>query len=391
MPVKSLFDRIVARRAAKMPQTPRAPRVYRCACGGLVFFRNSVCLRCGAALGFDPSSGELFSLQPGPQPDSWIHDAAGVPTGQVYFRCANLHTPAGCNWLVAEPPEQQVFCRSCRLNRTIPDLSVPENATLWHRIEVAKRRLVSSLLSLHLPVDSRVTEDTQRGLAFDFLKPVPGGEAILTGHSGGLITINIEEADDARREQVRQQLHEPYRTLLGHFRHEVGHYYWDRLVDGTPWLDLFREAFGDERDDYGAALQRNYQQGPPPDWSSRFVSAYASAHPWEDFAETWAHYLHMVDSLDTARSFGLKTGEVATELESHKADSLLRPDDRDAERFLSFVNQWIVLTAVMNELTRSMGQLDFYPFVLSPAVVAKLQFVHMVIGRQPATQRRKRG
>ncbi|MEP7366271.1 MAG: putative zinc-binding metallopeptidase, partial [Acidobacteriota bacterium] len=167
--------------------------------------------------------------------------------------------------------------------------------------------------------------------------------------------------------------------------------YWDRLVDGTPWLELFRHAFGDERDDYDMALQRNYQQGPPPDWSSRFVSAYASSHPWEDFAETWAHYMHMVDSLDTARSFGLKTGEVATEFESQKAASLLRPNDPDADRFLAFVNQWISLTAVMNELTRSMGQTDFYPFVLPPAAVAKLQFVHMVIiGRHPATRRGKR-
>jgi hypothetical protein len=185
-------------------------------------------------------------------------------------------------------------------------------------------------------------------------------------------------------------MHEPYRTLLGHFRHEVGHYYWDRLVDGTPWLELFRQAFGDERDDYSSALQRNYQQGPPPDWPTRFVSAYASSHPWEDFAETWAHYLHMADSLVTAHSFGLQTGEVATELQSHKPDSLLRPGDPDAERFLYFVNRWISLTAVMNELTRSMGQLDFYPFVLSPPAVAKLQFVHMVIGRHQATQRRKR-
>ena len=391
MPVRSLFDRIVARRAAKVPQAPRAPRVYRCQCGGLVFFRNSVCLRCGFALGFDPEAGELFPLQPGPQPDSWIHAAQGTPAGRLYYRCVNLHTPAGCNWLVTEPQDQQVFCRSCRLNRTIPDLSLPENALLWHKIEIAKRRLVSSLLSLHLPVASRVNEDPQRGLAFDFLKPVPGGAAIWTGHGGGLITINIEEADDARREQVRQQLHEPYRTLLGHFRHEVGHYYWDRLVDGTPWLDLFREVFGDERDDYNSALQRNYQYGPPPDWSSRFVSAYASAHPWEDFAETWAHYLHMADSLDTARSFGLKAGEVTTELENHKPEALLRPDDPDAVRFLSFLNQWTALTAVMNELTRSMGQQDFYPFVLAPAAVAKLQFVHMVIGRQFATHKRRRG
>jgi hypothetical protein len=43
------------------------------------------------------------------------------------------------------------------------------------------------------------------------------------------------------------------------------------------------------------------------------------------------------------------------------------------------MNAWVELTAVMNELSRSMGQRDLYPFVLSPMAVTKMHFVHLVI------------
>ena len=222
-------------------------------------------------------------------------------------------------------------------------------------------------------------QDTQRGLAFDFLSSPPEGPRVLTGHADGIITINIEEANDSERERIREQLHEPYRTLLGHLRHEVGHYYWDRLIAGSAWIDDFRELFGDEREDYAAALQRNYQQGPAPGWEQRHVSAYASVHPWEDWAETWAHYLHMVDTLDTALSFGLDTRTLDMDIEAFSRDALFRPNDAGAKRFLSFVNAWIELSAVLNELSRSMGQPDLYPFALPRPAVAKLQFIHLVV------------
>ena len=231
-----------------------------------------------------------------------------------------------------------------------------------------------------------MSEDPQRGLAFDFLRSPANGPRVLTGHEDGIITLNVEEADDVKREQIRTSMHEPYRTLVGHFRHEVGHYYWDRLVAKTHWLDEFRALFGDERTDYDAALQKNYLQGPEPDWPKRYVSAYASIHPWEDWAETWAHYMHMVDTLGTAMSFGIKPESIAMPFDCFGPEALFAVNmcdgnRADSERFLAFLNSWLKLTAVMNELCRSMGQPDFYPFALPGAAVAKLHFVHLVVSR----------
>ena len=223
-------------------------------------------------------------------------------------------------------------------------------------------------------------QDTERGLAFDFLHSPPGGPRVLTGHCNGIITVNIEEADNFARERIREEMREQYRTLLGHLRHEVGHYYWDRLIAGTSWLEDFRRVFGDEQQDYAAALQRNYQVGPLPGWEQAHVSAYASVHPWEDWAETWAHYLHIVDTLDTALSFGLDTRRLEMEIDPFGRDVLFRPNDPGAKRFLSFLNAWIALSAVLNELSRSMGQPDLYPFALPRPAVAKLHFIHLVIG-----------
>ncbi|WP_428420798.1 zinc-binding metallopeptidase family protein [Methylibium sp.] len=360
---------------------PRVPRSYRCRCGRPVFFRNSLCNGCGAALGYEAERGQVLALEPGPQERTWLAD--GDPQ-TLYRRCGNFDTVAGCNWLVAASADGsfQPLCRACRLNHTIPDLTQPDHAELWRRIELAQRRLVSQLISLGLPVASRAAGDdmdAKRGLMFDVLAAQPGAPAVMTGHASGLITLNLEEADDAVRERTRAAMREPYRTLLGHFRHEVGHYYWDRLVAGTPWLDGYRELFGDERADYAAALQRHYVEGPAPDWAQRHVSSYASTHPWEDWAETWAHYLHMVDTHDTALSFGLDARAVAIEIEPFDASVLWRPDDPGAAEFLAFVNDWVALTSVLNELSRSMGQHDFYPFVLPRPVVAKLQFVHLVV------------
>jgi hypothetical protein len=214
---------------------------------------------------------------------------------------------------------------------------------------------------------------------FDFLRSPPEGPPVMTGHANGLITLNVEEADDALREKIRRDLHEPYRTLLGHLRHEIGHYYWDRLVRDSEWLEPFRQVFGDERADYAAALKANYENGPPPDWATKFISAYASTHPWEDWSETWAHYLHVVDSLGTALGFGFDAEDLETSVEPFTKQDLYKPDDPGADNFLKLLNGWIELTMVLNELARSMGQHDFYPFVMSRPVVSKLQFVHLVV------------
>ena len=367
---------------------PLAARNYRCRCGQPVFFRNSVCLVCSSELGFDPEALTLRSRMPGPRPGSWRATDDVGEVGPPLQRCANFG-PAGCNWLL--PPDQapahEGLCRACRLNRTIPDLDGGDNALLWSRVERAKRHLVSQLLALGLPVRSKVSEDPERGVMFDFLPGTPGDTAVVTGHAGGLITLDIGEADDATREQLRSALREPYRTLLGHLRHEIGHYYWDRLVAGSGWLRPFRARFGDERQDYPAALKRHYQAGPAEDWQQRCVSAYASAHPWEDWAETWANYLHMVDTLDTALSFGLEGGDVEIQIEPYGADALDAPGDPGAPRFLGLVNAWLQITALMNELSRSMGQPDLCPLVLSHHAVAKLHFVHRVVSASAALHR----
>ena len=252
---------------------------------------------------------------------------------------------------------------------------------------MAKRRLISSLVALGLPVASRITEDPERGLAFDVLRPLTGGAPVLTGHCSGIVTLNVEEADDLIRERTREQMHEPYRTLLGHLRHEIGHYYWDRLIGTSEWLSGFHEVFGDEKRDYGAALQQHYQQGASADWPQHYVSAYASAHPWEDWAETWAHYLHLIDTLDTAFSFRLVIDSVGLPFESFDLEALARPEESSAADFLGLLNAWARFTAVLNELSRSMGLPDFYPFILSRQAVAKLHFVHTVIERERSSIR----
>lgn len=350
---------------------------FRCQCGRPVYFRNSLCLACKTPLGYETESGQVLALTPGPQQNTWkLHSQKeDLP---LWRRCANFDSPAGCNWLVPAE-ETEPLCRSCRLNRTIPKLDDADNARWWRLIENAKRRLVSQLMMLGLPVKSKVSEDPDLGVMFDFLRSEPDGPRVLTGHASGLITLNVEEADDSKREKIRQNMREPYRTLLGHFRHEIGHYYWELLIPGTPWQDRFRELFGDEREDYAEALKRNYEQGPKPNWRDQHISAYASVHPWEDWAESWAHYLHVVDSLDTALAFGLRGEDVETDIEPFKVTDLYDPSAPDAQRVILLINSWVQLTTVLNELARSMGQHDYYPFVLSRPVLKKLHFVQMVV------------
>jgi hypothetical protein len=339
----------------------------------VVFFRNSVCLACRTPLGYDPESSRLLPLKPGPRDGTWTVFGSRRRNPELYRNCGNIDTAAGCNWLVKDGDSRLCIC--CRLNRTIPDLSVNGNDILWHRIETAKRRVISSLPPLGLPVRSKA-EDPERGLAFDLLASPPAGPRILTGHLDGVITLNIEEAEDARREQTRQEMGEQYRTLVGHVRHELGHFYWDRLIRDTNWLEPFRQLFGDERADYAEALRIKREQGPQPDWPRTFVSHYASSHPWEDWAETWAHYMHMLDTLATAMSFGMGRDSLDLPFEPFSREVLWQPDTTD---FLDLLNSWIRLSTVLNEMARAMGQHDFYPFALPKAAGAKLQFIHTVI------------
>jgi hypothetical protein len=373
----------------RVASAPVTRRLFRCRCGRPLFFRNSRCLGCGAEVGYDPDQSTLLALpddQTAPYRIARTHGRVKQSEAR-YVRCAN-YAAIGCNWLldVTEASDALTLCRSCRLTRTVPDLGIADNARYWARIEDAKRQVVSTLITLGLPVCSRVSEDPQSGLAFDLLRSPPGGPRIVTGHASGVITIDAEEADDATREQRRAQMHEPYRTLVGHLRHEIGHYYWYRLMHGAKLIAEFRALFGEEGANYADALRRHYETGPPHDWPVRFVSAYASAHPWEDWAETWAHYLHMIDSLDTALSFGVSARAVDANFERFGPDALSNQATAGraaptaaSTAFLAFVNAWVELATALNELSRTMGQPDFYPFVLSRAAVRKLHFVHRIV------------
>ena len=271
----------------------------------------------------------------------------------------------------AEDP--QPLCESCRLTQVIPNLTVNGNRGAWFKLEAAKRRLIYSLRQLHVPIESRL-DNPEHGLSYEFLSDADSKTPVLTGHAHGVITVNITEADDAERERRRLEMGEPYRTLLGHFRHEIGHYYWERLIHHSSRIEQFRALFGDERADYAAALKAHYHGGPPADWEQRFVSAYAASHPWEDWAESWAHYLHMTDMLETAADCGLS-------LTPQRRDepTLLRARSGTEAPFERLVADWIPLTYLLNNLNRSMGLVDGYPFVLTAPAIAKLRFVHDII------------
>ncbi len=357
-------------------------QLFQCQnCGQPLYFENARCDSCGLNLGYLPRREIVTALQP--SGEVW---RALAERSRLYRSCANAQHGV-CNWLVAaDSPEQ--FCAACRHNRVIPDLSVPENPGHWRKIEIAKHRLFYTLLKLRLPLANRV-EDPRNGLAFDFIadQTAPTGHIpVMTGHTNGLITLNLAEADDPERERQRTDMGEPYRTLLGHFRHEIAHYYWDRLVAPGPSLEEFRKTFGDEREDYGVALQCHYAQGPPADWLERFVSAYASAHPWEDFAETFAHYFHMIDTLETANAFGLSMRPKLSAGAELAAKIDFDPYNAEMDRI---IEAWLPLTFAVNSINRSMGLPDLYPFVLTPAVIVKLGFVHVLIHGGASGKRRK--
>ncbi|MCZ6889440.1 MAG: putative zinc-binding peptidase [Gammaproteobacteria bacterium] len=363
-------------------------KTFRCTCGNTVHFENDTCLVCGRALGFIPGAHAMgaFDSIPG-------RVSRAAASTETYRACANYTEHQTCNWMVPESDADE-FCISCRLNSVIPDLSDSRRVQLWYEVEKAKRRLLYTLMTLGLPIEGKdLRED---GLAFRILADArldsdsaiaPTDDPVTTGHYEGSITINLLEADASKREQMREAMQERYRTLLGHFRHESGHYYWARLVldptiasTGSARVDGARAVFGDERADYAATLSHYYKNGPPPDWRDRHISKYAASHPFEDFAETWAHHLHIVDTLETAADSDVQiSGRVvrAPTLASPQYELLKEPDMK--VHFDDMLNDWSELTLVMNRLNRSMGLADAYPFALSQKVIEKLRYVHDLI------------
>lgn len=318
-------------------------KAFNCACGHRVFFENTSCIACGRVVGFDPTRLTMLSADPS---SSIFFD----PVGRQFSKCGNWFEHDVCNWLIPAT-DARTLCEACRLNSTVPNLDAPDTLLLWSRLEAAKRRLLYGLMTLGLVV---APED----LKFQFLQdqrtnPAVNEPHVFTGYANGEITINVAEADDVYRESTRVAFGEPYRTLLGHFRHESGHFFWPRLITGEI-VTAFQALFGDESADYNAVLDTYHASGAPANWQDEYVSAYAAAHPHEDWAETWAHYLHIMDTLETAASNGMQS----------------------ATSTAPWLDRWAKLSIALNELNRSVGVADAYPFVLAPLVCEKLTFIH---------------
>jgi hypothetical protein len=361
-------------------------KTYTCTCGQLLFFENVSCVSCKREVGFLPDLICASSLDAAG--DGVYSPTAREAKNRLYKKCQNYATAGVCNWMIPAENKSETFCVSCRLDTMIPDQTIPQNVVLWALTEAAKRRLIYSSLRLKLPLANRA-DDPEHGLGFRFLadtkKPDGTIEHVITEHDHGLITLNIAEADDATREKIRLGMKEPYRTLLGHFRHETGHYYWDRLVDQTRFLDPFRAVFGDERLSYEEAMKKYYSTGAPANWQDNYVSMYATMHPWEDWAESWAHYLHIQDTLEVAADFGLvgKRIKIDPKGTAEGAQASLK-----AKPFDQVLETWAELTIALNSINRSMGLRDVYPFILSQPVIDKLFFISEVIaGSDELTQK----
>ncbi len=354
-------------------------------CATTVYFENTHCTECNAVLGYVPSERSIVAFDPatssddgtaGAAPVGWLRLGTG---GQMRLRpCSNRTQHDICNWML-DDGDAGNLCISCRLTEVIPSLDNPANLGYWAAIERAKRRLVYTLIDIGLTPVPKTGPDDKRGLAFHLLESLPDGPPVLTGHDDGLITLNIAEADDVFREQARVSMHEPVRTLLGHLRHEVSHYLQQRYITGTDAEERCREVFGDERADYSQALKRHYEVGAPADWSNHFVSEYASSHPWEDWAETCAHYLLVIDAVQTASSWGLR-------LDGHAQTRPSSTDAQDVPLEDLVLGHWLPVAQFLNAMNRSLGLPDSYPFLLPPEVLAKMSAVQLLLAQAVAAE-----
>ncbi len=346
-------------------------RTFNCTCGNILFFENTQCLKCGHEVGWCPACENLSALVP---------DEAGVlhcgheGCGAALVKCPNYAVEQVCNRCLVvqeEPHPPGTLCDYCRFNDTIPDLSIEGNREKWARLEAAKRRLLYSLDVLGLPYGN-AEDGMEPPLSFDFKSDVElprklwrtmgKQEMVYTGHADGKITINIREADPVELEKNRVSMNEAHRTVIGHFRHEIAHYYWQMLVQGKREPEC-KATFGDhESPTYAEAQEQYYQAGPPPVWQQNYISGYATMHPWEDFAETFATYLDMVSVLDTAWNSGI-------------GDSL-NPVSASLDQM---VKRYQKLGVVFNEINRSMGLLDLVPEVIVAPVVQKMEFIHTLV------------
>ncbi|WP_066224741.1 zinc-binding metallopeptidase family protein [Formosa haliotis] len=333
-------------------------KIFECPnCKSPLFFENATCQNCNTQLGYNPY---LDNFQ---DPNN--------NQGNYTKFCSNYKYGV-CNWLV-DDSENPEFCLACSLNRVVPNRSNIDHFQKWNDLEIAKHRLVYQLLKLRLPVYPKLKYED--GVTFDFLSE-NNDENVLTGHANGVVTIILTEADSVKREQLRKQMNESYRTLLGDFRHEIGHYYWELLFNQSN-VESFRMIFGDERADYSESLDNHYKNGAPENWNENYISAYASSHPWEDWAETWAHYLHLMDTLETSNYFGLSFNPENDNVKKLVVNTC--PNPYLEADFKVIFKASVSLTCMANSLNRSMGLPDIYPFVVPDNVVEKLSFIHELL------------
>ena len=373
-------------------------KTFKCNCTEqlILFFESSHCLACGRTVGIDDEFDQVEPYEIDEQ--SGLFYKAEAPE-VFYKKCDNNAQYHVCNGMVnldtfiPVADKDEVLCFSCRFNETVPDLSIIGHIPLWKKMETAKRRALYTLKSLSLPLNT-IIQKPESGLSFDFItdrnvsdhfvSPIIGQDVVFTGHDCGHITINLAEADDVARSQAKIAMGERYRTLLGHFRHELGHYYFDQLIANSPKKHaLCKQYFGDDELDYQQALDTHYKQGAPANWHETFISEYATMHPYEDWAETWAHYMHIIDTLETAKNFSITGSTTGNEFELDEADELRLP--QSAYYFNSqtpidaILDTWMEFSIILNSLNRSMGLADAYPFVLTQAVRTKLSFIHHAI------------
>jgi hypothetical protein len=343
-------------------------RSFSCTCGNELFFDNSICMCCKHEVGWCPRCVAITDVTTG-------NDGAFIcpRCDAKMVKCSNYASFNVCNRFVlrkeGEGSQGQtsagIFCDCCRFNRIIPDLKIPGNKEKWYRLEAAKRRTLYDLNLVGLPYGNE-RDEIVPPLVFEFKgDPIPDkryrgmgdGQKVFTGHDCGVITINIQEADDIEREKLRVNMHEAQRSLLGHFRHEFGHYVWDVMIKGKSEPACIA-LFGDHNDPgYDVALKAYYKDGPKPNWLLNYVSAYATMHPWEDFAETFAVYLDMSSTLDTAMYRNLIPP--------------VDPKDLDA-----MVDAYKRLGIALNEMNRTIGLLDFLPEVFAKPIREKLRYIH---------------
>ena len=200
----------------------------------------------------------------------------------------------------------------------------------------------------------------------------------MTGHNNGLITLALKEADDAVREQVREAMGEPYRTLLGHFRHESGHYFWDRLVAPDPEsLDVVsRPVRRRARGLCGGAERALCAKARRP--TGRRISSAPMPAPIPGRISPKAGRIICTSSTRWRRRRAFDLSVV-----TRRKTTRINFDPHNAASMQQLIDAWLPITFTVNGLNRSMGQPDLYPFILSPRTIAKLAFVHALTHRRP--------